>query len=252
MKFTTFIETLLNYWTNYYFWTTILQVNCLYRRKLIPNYYYYTSLRSHGSSDLDMYIQLARVMCLPPTPHTHKHIYYTNVHYNIQTNVLVSGICIKKLHVIHVCWYSQRILFVSTYFLTAADKRVFPLCTQFKAIYPFDAILPEELTLKPGDIVEAAEGEFDSKPKWAKGRIQHTDKEGLFYTDFMAPCLPKKGSRERKAPGYESAYAGNDVILDSKPEEWFECLICKEHAYDPHQTACCGHTLCLKCAVQWN
>jgi hypothetical protein len=132
------------------------------------------------------------------------------------------------------------------------DERVFPLCTQFKAIYPYDAILPEELTLKPGDIVEVAEGDGVSKQKWAKGRIQHTDKEGLFYADFMAPCLPKKGSRERKTLGYKSAYAGNEVILDSEPEEWFECLICKELAYDPHQTSCCGHTLCLKCAVQWN
>ena len=129
--------------------------------------------------------------------------------------------------------------------------RVFPKCITVKAVYPYEAQLPDELTLSPGDVVEVTNWDFESSPKWAKGRALEKNEEGLFFTGFVQPLRTEETSKTKGAQGYSNTYRGREYVFAEKPEEWLECLICRELVYEPHLSSCCGHTLCLRCATKW-
>ena len=129
--------------------------------------------------------------------------------------------------------------------------RVFPKCTTVKVVYPYEAQLPDELSLSPGDVVEVTNWDFESRPKWAKGIALEKDKEGIFLTRFVQPVLTEETNKTEGTQGHSNTYRGRKYVFAEKPEEWLECLICSELAYDPHQSSCCGHTLCLRCATKW-
>jgi hypothetical protein len=124
--------------------------------------------------------------------------------------------------------------------------------TRAKVVYPYEAQLPDELTLKPGDMVEIDDWGFQSKSnmKWAKGRKSFHGEKGLFFREFVQPIFTEE--TDGGSLGHDKGmYKGREYVLKQKPEEWLECVVCKELAYDPHQTSCCGHTLCLQCATKW-
>ena len=129
--------------------------------------------------------------------------------------------------------------------------RVFPQFTTVWVDYPYEAHLPDELTLSPGDVVEVTNWDLESRPKWAKGRIRSTGEEGFFYTDFVRPTFPKLAHNGDTIQGHIDLYCGREYVFADKPEEWLECVICKELAYNPHKSSCCGHMLCLNCATKW-
>ena len=130
------------------------------------------------------------------------------------------------------------------------DAKVFPKCTTVKVVYPYEAQLPDELTLSPGDVVEVTDWNFESRPKWAKGRTLKKNERGLFFTGFVQPVLTEE-TNTTKGAGYSNTYRGREYVFAEKLEEWLECLICRELAYNPYQSSCCGHTLCLRCATKW-
>ena len=39
--------------------------------------------------------------------------------------------------------------------------------------------------------------------------------------------------------------------VEDQPRDELECIICKNLADDPHQSKCCGHTMCYDCAHKW-
>ena len=115
--------------------------------------------------------------------------------------------------------------------------------------------MPEELTIKPGDVIEVNARDNDSK-KWMMGI--NGMRKGLFYTAFTTPLnqeyvFPKKKiSFVRKSrSGYEVTFMESTCVVKEKPGDDLECIICKNLAKDPHQTNCCGHTLCQACGEKW-
>ena len=39
--------------------------------------------------------------------------------------------------------------------------------------------------------------------------------------------------------------------IEDQPGDELECIICKNLADNPHQSKCCGHTMCYSCADKW-
>ena len=136
------------------------------------------------------------------------------------------------------------------------NKRT-PLCYHdYTVSYPYDAQLPDELTIRPGDVITVEEGDNEEDSLWWMG-IDEDGYEGYFYLKFTqrdtlcdAPeefsALKKRSFVPHSVTFKETAY-----YVDEQPGEELECIICKNLADNPHQTGCCGHTVCYNCADKW-
>ena len=122
--------------------------------------------------------------------------------------------------------------------------------------FPYDAMLPDELSLRPCDLI-VLEGEQKDGEEWVKGRLlTGTASIGLFYKPFT--CLAVANPRTAIPPpcfdpdGHKATFRNKDYVLLEKPDEWLECTICQQLANKPHQIPCCGgQTICEKCAEEW-
>lgn len=131
------------------------------------------------------------------------------------------------------------------------SPRVLPHFSTVKVDFPYDAHLPDEITLTPGADIEVVSWDVDSRPAWAVGRLKSSDKEGFFPTDFVRPTFPGAVLTGWSTSGFVDTYKGQMYVFAEKPEEALECLICREITCDPHRTVCCSCTLCLQCAAKW-
>ena len=119
-----------------------------------------------------------------------------------------------------------------------------------EVLFPYNATLPDELNMKPGDLIEQ-EGE-QKDLKWAKGTLN--GKQGLFYKVFIREVPPVSAPRAKRynPEGYKFTYRNKDYILLEKPDDWLECTVCQQLADKPHQIPCCGgQTICMKCTEEW-
>ena len=116
-----------------------------------------------------------------------------------------------------------------------------------EVLYPYDAHLKDELTIRPGEIIEV-ENKYG---KWWKGKIIGKSKAkhaGLFYKGFVVPYVPQV---PREHLGYLVAFKEASYYTTEKPSSDLECIICQGLASDAHQLGCCGHTVCLNCGRRW-
>jgi hypothetical protein len=116
--------------------------------------------------------------------------------------------------------------------------------SEVEVVYPYDAATDNELTLKPGDMVYVDKWHYSEF--WAYGQI--FGKSGLFYKGFTKNVRKMKRPLERFPTGYSASYRNIEFMTTERREEWLDCIICYQLAYEPRQTACCGHTMCNKCA----
>ena len=137
-----------------------------------------------------------------------------------------------------------------------------PASTKYaiKVLYPYDAQLPDELTIHPGDVIIVEEGDNEDDSLWWIGTDEGGD-NGYFYAEFTE----KKGIREHcgilspSSASLEIGISGPHSIsfkeityfVEDQPGDELECIICKNLANDPHQSKCCGHTMCYSCAHKW-
>ena len=107
-----------------------------------------------------------------------------------------------------------------------------------EVLFPYDATLPDELNMKPGDLIEQ-EGE-QKDAKWAKGT--RNGKQGLFYKPFTCepPPVSAPPAKRGDPQGHKATYHNHDYIFLEKPDVWLECTVCQQLADNPHQTPCCG------------
>lgn len=126
-----------------------------------------------------------------------------------------------------------------------------------KVLYPYDAILSDELSLTTNDHITNIQWPKRGNT-WAQGVCR--GKTGLFHPlcvqqyDPMFENLQRlKGlSRGRGDPsGHSCTYKGKGYIFKKKPEDWYICGICMELAVVPIQTSCCGQTYCNSCILTW-
>ena len=50
---------------------------------------------------------------------------------------------------------------------------------------------------------------------------------------------------------YSVSFEEISYFVEDQPGDELECIICKNLADDPHQSKCCGHTMCYDCAHKW-
>jgi TNF receptor-associated factor 4 len=124
----------------------------------------------------------------------------------------------------------------------------------YKVVYPYDAQLRDELTIKPDDIIYLERTSL-SEPDWWRGRLKKStgssESIGLFYKDFVVPYQsekPHKVNRLRTKLGNQVSYMHSDYLVQENPDlAELECIICKTMNLRPCQTDCCGHTICEDC-----
>ena len=147
-------------------------------------------------------------------------------------------------------------MFVYLYFIASQSSlpsRVPPVV--MVAMYPFDARLPDELTLLPGDKVIVKD--WNATPKWATGRKQSSSffQNGYFYKAFMKKESeiwkpePLKAIRSLPAGSSTVSFGGREHILTSPADDILLCMVCEQVTVT--QTPCCQHTLCATCHKEW-
>ena len=132
-----------------------------------------------------------------------------------------------------------------------------PPTIRYEVIYPYDARLPDELTIRPGDVITAEEGYNEEDSLWWMG-IDEDGYNGYFYVMF-AERLNESDEEESiesstsatSADMYSVSFEGVSYFVEDQPGDELECIICKNLAYNPHQSKCCGHTMCYDCAHRW-
>ena len=128
---------------------------------------------------------------------------------------------------------------------------------EFDVSYPFDARLGDELTIRPGDRIEVDEKEERRDSLWLVGRLRKegSSKWGYFYRTFVTHAMAQPemiATAKFSLPvAYTVSYKERIYFAEEKPRDELECIICKSLADEPHQTGCCGHTVCFKCADEW-
>ena len=143
-------------------------------------------------------------------------------------------------------WIAHVFIFVFICFLVSLGS------ISVEVVYPYDAALKDEISIKPGDIIFVEE----QSGNWWRGRNRRTNKSGLFYKDFVkaynTDSVDKIPSQSQQKPeGYCVGYRKSSYYVIEKPGDDLECIICHQIAYDPRQTSCCGHTVCCGCADKW-
>lgn len=144
-------------------------------------------------------------------------------------------------------------LFVFTASQSSLPSSVTPVV--MVAIYPFDARLPDELSLLPGDKVIVKD--WNATAKWATGRKQSSpySQNGYFYKAFMQKESdiwrpePLKAIRSLPAGSATISYGGREHILTCAPDDSLQCMVCEQ--LTTTQTPCCQHTICATCHKEW-
>ena len=138
----------------------------------------------------------------------------------------------------------------------------------YEVTYPYDAELSDEVTIRPGDLIEVDVDEKHEVSLWLRGRKRdHACKrgssdsfrlsEGYFYRAFTAQARTSSSSVVfgvscvSTPKQTEFSYKEKTYFAVETPSKELECIICKNLADEPHQTGCCGHTVCFKCADGW-
>ena len=121
--------------------------------------------------------------------------------------------------------------------------------------YPYDAQLPDELTICPGDVITVEEGDNEEDSPWWMGTNEDGDK-GYFYVKFtqrdtLCDALEDSSVLKTRVIPHSATFKETAYYVNEKPGEELECIICKNLADNPHQTECCGHTMCYNCADKW-
>ena len=136
------------------------------------------------------------------------------------------------------------------------DKHTFMHKCDYTVLYPYDAQLPDELTIHPGDVITVEEGDNEEDSLWWIGTDADRHK-GYFYVEFTQRdtlCYSQDEFSESEKPlfiPHSVTFKETTYYVDEKPGEELECIICKNLADSPHQTGCCGHTVCYNCADKW-
>ena len=124
-------------------------------------------------------------------------------------------------------------------------------------VYPYDAALKDELTIRPGDIIDVEEELKD----WWRGTVRGecnriVQPSGYFYKDFVILCHSElkddrpQAEASRDPVGHLVEYNQRSYHTTEQPGDDLVCIICLELPRNPHHTDCCGHTLCSECAVE--
>ena len=124
-------------------------------------------------------------------------------------------------------------------------------------VYPYDAVLKDELTIRPGDVIHVEEQLGD----WWRGTVREqcnriVPPSGYFYKDFIIPCHPEseEDNPQVEAPrdpvGHPVDYNQRSYYITEQPGDELFCIICLELPSNPLHTDCCGHTLCSLCAAE--
>ena len=61
----------------------------------------------------------------------------------------------------------------------------------------------------------------------------------------------KFSSSVKLADMYSVSFKEISYFVEDQPGDELECIICKNLPYNPHQSKCCGHTMCYDCANKW-
>ena len=101
--------------------------------------------------------------------------------------------------------------------------------------------------MRPGDVIRVEEQLGD----WWRGRRNQSEDSGLFHKDLVVPKVKEEIVPHRKPIGYLVRYNQHDYHVKETPGDELKCLICHCLAFNPRQTDCCGHTVCLECCNQW-
>ena len=124
---------------------------------------------------------------------------------------------------------------------------------KYVVVYPRDARFVDELTVRPGDVI-VVEEKGDSP--WWLGKTRD-GASGYFYRPFckelvVIKCDYKTALMQFDGRGlHKVVYKETSYFAEEKPGDDLECLICRNLASEPHQSGCCGHTMCYSCAVKW-
>ena len=103
------------------------------------------------------------------------------------------------------------------------------------------------------------EGNNEEDSLWWMGTGKDGHK-GYFYRKFTEKKTYSLPSiRSSSSPSLEVEISGPHSVsfkdisycVEDKPGDDLECIICKNLADDPHQSKCCGHTMCYSCAHKW-
>ena len=130
-----------------------------------------------------------------------------------------------------------------------------------KVLYPYDAQLPGELTIRPGDVITVEEGYNKEDSLWWMG-TNEDGYEGYFYVEFTdsetkasSHCGISSLSSSSLEMGiirsHSVSFKETSYCVEDQPGDELECIICKNLADNPHQSKCCGHTMCYDCAHRW-
>ena len=132
----------------------------------------------------------------------------------------------------------------------------------FTVQYPYDAQLPDELSIRPGDRIVVEN--WDSGEHWTCGKLLSTGQCGKVYKGFLKIGEEKEGehiSHSTSELQHDSeflsnrpmaAFRGKHYMLEETPQDWLQCIVCRELACNPQQTLCCGQTLCYECTDKWS
>ena len=141
--------------------------------------------------------------------------------------------------------------------LPTPDKHTYIHNCDYTVLYPYDARLHDELTIRPGDAITVEEGDNEEDSLWWMGTNKDGHK-GYFYSKFtqrdtLCHALEESGEFESEKDSIQHSVTFKETTyyVDEKPGEELECIICKNLADGPHQTGCCGHTVCYNCADKW-
>ena len=102
------------------------------------------------------------------------------------------------------------------------------------------------------------EGNNEEDSLWWMGTSKDGHK-GYFYRKFTEKKNILPSIRSSSSPSLELKISGPHSVsfkeisycVEDKPGDDLECIICKNLADDPHQSKCCGHTMCYHCAHKW-
>ena len=129
-----------------------------------------------------------------------------------------------------------------------------------KVLYPYDANNNDELSLKPGDIIEVSRSEWSSGRKWLKGSkanlpYRSSSIQSYFPKEFIEMHTMTEKTKSTHYPhkgNIVASFKGKQYNFAENPEDWLDCIICCELAYEPQITKCCAKTMCGACIKKWN
>ena len=123
---------------------------------------------------------------------------------------------------------------------------------KYVVVYPYDARFADELTVCPGDVIIFVVEEKSDSPWWLGKTRDGSGASGYFYRPFCKELLDVKCDVHYKTALmqfdgrglHKVVYKETSYFAEEQPGDDLECLICRNLASEPHQSGCCGHTIC--------